>query len=72
MADNPLKRALDKLTKQVIDLDGISGTAITTDDGEPCLKVYLRSADAKGRSGIPKEVGGYRVLLEETGSFRRL
>jgi hypothetical protein len=72
MAKSDLKSAHDTLTRRVIDLEGVSGTAIGTEGGRPCLKVYLSSGKTGARSRIPGKVGGFRVVLEETGTFRRL
>ena len=69
MADD-LKAAHEELTDQVMGLPGIKGTAIGERAGKPCLKVYV-SAAAAGRS-VPKRVKGYPVVVEATGSFKRL
>ena len=49
---------------------GIAGTAIGQKNGKPCLKVYL--SDSKAGTKIPKSIGGFRVVVEKTGGFRRL
>ena len=49
---------------------GVTGTAIGTDGGRPCLKVYVR--DPAAGTALPKSVGGYRVVVETTGTLRRL
>jgi len=64
-----MKSALDKLTKKVIDMPGVSGTAIGLAGGEPCLKVFVSGKD--GSSGIPSSVDGHRVVVEKTGTFKR-
>jgi hypothetical protein len=64
-----LKAALSKLTKKVIDRPGVTGTAIGLSGGKPCLKVYVKDRRAAGR--IPSRVDGYRVEVEETGTFER-
>ena len=65
-----MKTALGKLTKAVIDRPGVTGTAIGLSRGKPCLKVYI--SDAKAGSSIPSTVGGFPVVVERTGGFRRL
>lgn len=59
-----------ELTDRVMGRKGISGTAIGTDGGKPCLKVYLTGE--KVETAVPPKVGGFRVVVEKTGSFRRL
>jgi hypothetical protein len=49
---------------------GVSGTAVGQKNGKPCLKVYVSDREV-GRS-IPKDVGGYPVVVETTGPFRGL
>lgn len=49
---------------------GVAGTAIGSDGGRPCLKVYV--ADPSARSGLPRAVRGYKVVVEVTGTFKRL
>jgi hypothetical protein len=64
------KRAQRELDGLVMGRDGVSGTAIAERGGKPCLKVYVRDA-AAGRS-VPKKVGGFPVVVEVSGSFKRL
>jgi hypothetical protein len=65
-----LDAARKELTRQVMGRPGVSGTAVGQRHGKPCLLVYVSEREA-GRS-IPREVGGYPVVVETTGSFRRL
>lgn len=65
-----LKAARRELDERVLGREGVSGTAIGERGGKPCLKVYVSDA-AAGRS-VPKKVGGYPVVVETTGPFRRL
>ncbi len=46
---------------------GVSGTAIGERGGKPCLKVYV--SDPKAGRSLPRDVGGYPVVIETTGSF---
>ena len=65
-----MKSALAKLTKKVIDMPGVSGTAIGLAGGQPCLKVFVSGKN--GPSGIPSVVDGHRVVVETTGTFNRI
>lgn len=65
-----LETARKELTRQVMGRPGVSGTAVSERHGKPCLLVYVSDPEA-GRS-IPGKVGGYPVVVETTGSFRRL
>jgi len=68
--DPKLEEAHGKLTDRVMGRPGVSGTAIGEHCGKPCLKVYV--TDAKAGKSVPRTVGGFRVVIEVTGSFRRL
>lgn len=65
-----LEAARRELTRRVMGRKGVSGTAIGRRNGRPCLKVYVSEAQA-GRS-LPKAVGGYPVVVETTGLFKRI
>lgn len=65
-----LRSAHRELTGKVMGRKGVAGTAIGTDGGRPCLKVYVSGPDAG--SALPKTVRGYRVVVEKTGTFKRL
>lgn len=65
-----LEAAHRELTRRVMGRDGVSGTAIGKRRGRPCLKVYVSDARTVGQ--VPKRVGGYPVVVETTGPFRRL
>lgn len=59
--------AQKELNRKVLGTTGVTGTAIGEKGGKPCLKVYV-SGDAK----VPKSVGGFSVVVEKVGEFRRL
>ena len=65
-----IKAAQAKLNDRVLGKAGVTGTAIGLHDGSPCLKVYVRDRSSAG--AVPKKVNGFRVVVEATGSFRRL
>ena len=65
-----LKSAHRELTGKVMGRTGVSGTAIGQRGGKPCLKVYV--SDSKAGRSVPKKVGGYPVVVEKTGKFKRL
>jgi len=64
-----IKAAQRRLTDRVIDLDGVSGTAIGLEGDEKCLKVMV-STDEAARQ-VPSHMDGFRVVVEKTGEFRR-
>jgi len=67
-----VEEAHARLTKKVIHLEGIAGTAVGLHDGKPCIKVYLEKDNPELRARIPRVEGEYLVVLEATGRFGRL
>lgn len=51
---------------------GVVGTAIGVASGKPCLKVYVASGGGREKARIPGNCEGYRVVVEQTGTIRRL
>ncbi len=51
--------------------DGIEGVGEgRTDDGEPCVVVFVSTLDADTRRRIPSSVGDHPVVLSGTDPFR--
>ncbi len=63
-----IEDARRRLTAGLMSRAGVSGTAIGSHRGKPCLKVYLSGKDAK--KGIPSRFLGFKVVVEETGTIR--
>ena len=63
--------ACAKVTRRVIGIEGVAGTAIGLKGGKACVKVYLERDDARLRSRVPRSVDGVRVEVEVTGKVRR-
>ncbi len=60
------------LSRKVMGRPGVVGTAIGVVAGKPCLKVYLAGGGGRERTRIPGSCEGYRVVVEKTGTIRRL
>ena len=63
--------ACAKVTRRVIGIEGVAGTAIGLKGGKACVKVYLERDDARLRAKVPRSVDGVRVEVEVTGKVRR-
>ena len=63
--------ACKKVTRKVIGIDGVAGTAIGLRRGRACVKVYLERDDPRLRAKIPRSVDGVKVDVEVTGKMRR-
>jgi hypothetical protein len=69
MVSAELKAAQRKLAERVMGRPGVVGTAIGMSRGEHCLKVLI--ANELGRRNLPRQIDGYRVVVEHTGRIRR-
>lgn len=65
-----IREAQVELNGRVLGKPGVEGTAIGQADGKACLKVYV--SDAKAETVIPKQVAGFPVVVERSGTFRKL
>ena len=63
--------ACKKVTRKVIGIEGVAGTAIGLKGGKGCVKVYLERDDPRLRAKLPQSVDGVRVDVEVTGKVRR-
>lgn len=63
--------ACAKVTRKVIGIEGVTGTAIGLKGGKTCVKVYLERDDPRLRAKIPRSVDGVTVDVEVTGKMRR-
>ena len=69
MADD-IQTAQRELTGKVMGKPGVTGTAIGRKGGKDCLMVYTNGDVAAGL--VPKRVGRFPVVVEKTGTFRKL
>lgn len=66
-----VEKACAAVTREVIGIDGVTGTAIGLKDGRSCVKVYLERDDSGLRARVPRSVDGVAVDVEVTGRVRR-
>lgn len=66
-----VESACAAVTRKVIGIDGVAGTAIGLKDGRSCVKVYLEHDDPRLRARVPRSHGGVRVEVEVMGRVRR-
>lgn len=66
-----IRKAHASLTRDVIDLPGVSGTSVGMSGGKPCLTVHVEKLGSGVVRKIPDTVGGFRVVVEESGRLKR-
>ena len=72
MPAKTIQVVLAEHTERWMTISGVIGTAIGLSEGQPCIKVFVAQKTDELAAEIPGAVGGYRVLLEESGEFRAL
>ena len=70
MMSGRLEAARKALTDKVMGKPGVTGTAIGEKAGKPCLMVYL--SDPKAKGSVPSSMYGIPVVVEISGTFKRL
>ena len=53
-------------------IPGVVGIGQGEFDGKPCIKVFVTGKNPEFLRQIPENLGGYPVILEETGEFHAL
>ena len=71
-AADRVARALARVSRQVLDLRGVAGTAQGLKGGRPCVKIYIESDDDALRARLPRSADGIPVDVEVTGAVRLL
>lgn len=65
-----IESVLEEHTAILMALPGVVGTAQGKYEGKPCIKVFTINMSPELIRQIPSLLGGYRVIVEETGEFR--
>lgn len=69
MSRNDIDVALAHLSRRVLDLPGVTGTAIGLRNGRPCLMVYVSTFTSALRREVPRSLRGFPVVVQEGGTF---
>lgn len=72
MQKKPIELVLKEYSSILMALPGVVGAGQGEYNGEPCLKVFAAKKSPDLLEQIPQLLGGYRVIVEETGEFRSL
>lgn len=72
MDEKTIEQVQEKHTSQWMAIDGVEGTAIGLYKDKPCIKIFSSKKAQDLWGVIPSTVGGYPVIIEETGTFRAL
>lgn len=70
MQSMTIEEVLKKHSDEWMSLPGVVGTAIGIRNEERVLKVLVLEKSRELEKRIPSKVGGYLVVIEETGEIR--
>jgi hypothetical protein len=72
VAGMTIEEVLKQNTDHLMSIPGVVGTAIGECKGHPCIMVLVEKRTADLTKRIPDKLGGFLVVVEETGAIRRL
>ncbi len=72
MAPRTIEEVLKENARKVMSIPGVVGVGQGLCEGNPCIKVFVVKKSPELDQKIPKTLGNYRVLIEETGEIRGL
>lgn len=73
MHDRDIKEVMEEHVDWLMSIEGVAGVAIgALGDGSPCIKVLVVLDTPELRGKIPQDLGGYGVVVEETGRITAL
>ncbi len=72
MQQKPVELVLHENSSILMELPGVVGIGQGEYNGEPCIKIFTAKKSPELLEQIPEFLGGYRVIVEETGEFRAL
>jgi hypothetical protein len=67
-----IEEVLKQNTDRLMAIPGVVGTAIGECQGHPCIRVLVVKRTADVMNKVPSNLGGFPVVVEETGAIRRL
>lgn len=67
-----IERVLNEHTHEWMAIPGVVGTAIGQSRGKPCILIFTSLNPAELSSKIASTIGGYPVLIEQTGDIHAL
>ena len=72
MVQKPIEEVLKGHTNRLMSMPGVSGTAQSLYEGQPCIKNFVIKKTPELEQKIPSILGGYPVVIQETWKFRAL
>jgi hypothetical protein len=65
-----IEEILKKHTDKLMSVPGVVGIAQGEFKGVPCIRIFVVRKTSALLKHVPNQLGGYRVIVEESGEFR--
>jgi hypothetical protein len=72
MRSRSIEQVFDAHRDTLLSIVGVIGAGIAKSDNKPCIVVMVEDSTDEILKQIPKELDGYKVIVEKTGEFRTL
>jgi hypothetical protein len=72
MPPKTLEEVLKRYTDELMQVQGVVGTAQGLCDNKPCIKIFVIQRTKNLEEKLPKSLDGFPVEIEETGEIRAL
>lgn len=70
MAVKPIKEVLKEHTQELMSIQGVVGIGEGIHNENPCIKVFVIKNTPEVKIKIPGMLGGYPVIIVESGQFK--
>jgi hypothetical protein len=67
-----VEQVFDTHRDSLLSIPGVVGAGIAKSDGKPCIVIMVKEKAQYTEGQIPKELDGYKVIVQETGELRAL
>jgi hypothetical protein len=67
-----VEQVFDTHRDSLLSIPGVVGAGIAKSEGKPCLVIMVKDKTQYTEGQIPKELDGYRVIMQETGEIKAL
>jgi len=65
-----IEEVLDKHEAELMKIENVTGVGISEIDGEQVIVVYVTKLTPEIEQKIPKEIEGWKVVIEEVGEVK--
>ncbi|HEY9801496.1 MAG TPA: hypothetical protein V6D25_14155 [Leptolyngbyaceae cyanobacterium] len=65
-----IEQVKEQYESDLLRIDGVVGVGISECEDKPCIKVYLENESPSLKNQIPKQLDGFKVDTQVTGSIQ--